>query len=241
MGPDVDVIVIKMVTYARENNDKVSTIVKTRKGGESREVPTGSSGPSSLATLGCRPPKVIPTRPCRGCKKDVTVGDDGVMFTSRHSWHIACYEKFEKKGDDICLGCKDKIEPFDTDVVETHRGYRWHKFCYEYHVAIERCNEHYKQIEANICPGCDELIGYKFCRSNSGRLWCTRCWQNSGEGDDYRFAEGTKAARLKKYGKSYSQRTPWKNYAQRFGKYYSQRTAWRDSKEYSTKGSVASA
>ena len=149
------------------------------------------------------------------------------MISSRHSWHIACYEKFEKKGDDICLGCKDKIEPFDTDVVETSRGYRWHKGCHEHHVAIG--------------PGCGELLGYKFCRSNSGRLWCTRCWQNSGEGDDYRFAEGTKAARLKKYGKSYSQSTPWKNYAQRFGKYYSQRTAWRDSKEYNTKGSVASA
>ena len=98
------------------------------------------------------------------------------------------YEKIEKKGDDICLGCKDRIEPFDTDVVETDRGYRWHNFCYEYRVAIERLNEHYRQVEANICPGCGELLGNKFCRSNSGRLWCTTCWQNSGEGDDYRFA-----------------------------------------------------
>ena len=118
------------------------------------------------------------------------------MISSRHSWHIACYEKFEKKGDDICLGCKDKIEPFDTDVVETSRGYRWHKGCHEHHVAIG--------------PGCGELLGYKFCRSNSGRLWCTTCWQNSGEGDDYRFKEGTKATRYKNFGKSYTRRAAWR-------------------------------
>ena len=68
-----------------------------------------------------------------------------------------------------------------------------------------------QQIDANICPGCGALLGYKFVQSNSGRLWCKFCWQNSGEGDDYRFKEGTKAARIKNFGESYARRTAWRD------------------------------